>query len=42
VVKSAIQSVDERGPEYGWMENIDVDSVWNAWCSLAGQRIPHD
>lgn len=25
---------DQRGPEFGWMEGISVDSVWEVWLSL--------
>lgn len=31
------QTPDDRGPEYGWMENITTDSVWNAWRRLPGR-----
>lgn len=34
VVRSPRRSNDERGPEYGWMENIDSEVVWNTWSEL--------
>ncbi len=42
VVKSGGRVDDGRGPEFGWMENIGVDAVWEAWQSLPGNRIHHD
>jgi ADP-heptose:LPS heptosyltransferase len=34
---SKIQTPDERGPEFGWMQNITSDEAWKAWTSLPGQ-----
>lgn len=31
------QTVDDRGPEFGWMENISVDDAWRAWRDLPGR-----
>lgn len=33
-VVSPGRSADERGPEYGWLENIDPEDVWSAWSGL--------
>lgn len=37
VVKSPRQSADDRGREFGWMENIDPDLVWSAWQGLSSR-----
>ena len=37
VVRSPGRLSDQRGEEFGWMENIDVDSVWEAWQGLPGR-----
>ena len=29
---------DRRGVEFGWMENIDVDTVWEAWKGLSSRK----
>jgi heptosyltransferase-2 len=42
VAKSGGRIDDGRGPEFGWMENIDVDTVWETWRNLPGNRTPHD
>ena len=42
VVKSDRRVADGRGPEFGWMENIGVDAVWDAWQGLPGNRRFHD
>lgn len=34
VVRSSRRTPDGRGPEYGWLENIGPDEVWEAWRSL--------
>ncbi len=39
VVKSPRQSPDDRGREFGWMENIESEDVWSAWEGLAGRDI---
>lgn len=31
------QTADDRGPEYGWMENITAEDVWNTWAALPGK-----
>jgi ADP-heptose:LPS heptosyltransferase len=28
------QTADLRGPEYGWLENIDPETVWSRWSAL--------
>ena len=35
-LRSPGRSPDPRGAEYGWMENLDVDTVWAAWSGLVG------
>ena len=40
VVKSEGRIDDDRGPEFGWMENIGVDAVWDAWQVLPGNQTP--
>jgi len=37
-VTSPTQSRDERGPEFGWMENITEDTVWEALAGLPGRN----
>jgi len=37
VVRSSGRLPDKRGREFGWMENIDVDAVWEAWQGLPGR-----
>jgi heptosyltransferase-2 len=37
VVKSPGRLSDPRGREFGWMENIDVDAVWEALQGLPGR-----
>lgn len=37
VVKSDGRLPDARGVEFGWMENITADTVWNKWNSLPGR-----
>ncbi|MCK9995555.1 MAG: glycosyltransferase family 9 protein [Candidatus Krumholzibacteria bacterium] len=39
VVRSGGRLPDRRGEEFGWMENIDVDSVWEAWKGLPGRPL---
>jgi ADP-heptose:LPS heptosyltransferase len=34
---SSRQSEDDRGPEYGWMQNIDPEDVWKSWQELPGR-----
>ncbi len=34
---SSTQSPDPRGTEFGWMENLMVEDVWQAWLSLPRQ-----
>lgn len=36
-LRSPRQSLDARGGEFGWMENLDVDTVWEAWAKLPGR-----
>ena len=36
-VKSPGPLPDERGEEYGWMENIDEETVWRALAGLPGR-----
>lgn len=31
------QTPDHRGDEFGWMENITPEMVWQAWASLPGR-----
>ncbi len=38
VVRSGGRLPDRRGEEFGWMENIDVDTVWEAWQGLPGRQ----
>lgn len=33
-VTSSRQRPDARGREFGWMENIDIETVWTAWRDL--------
>lgn len=33
-VRSPRQSADGRGREFGWMENLDSETVWTAWRGL--------
>ena len=33
-VRAANPPEDPRGPECGWMENLDVDTVWRTWSRL--------
>lgn len=37
VVQSPGPLKDPRGVDFGWMENIDVDTVWEAWHGLSGR-----
>lgn len=37
VMRSPGRDPDERGQEYGWMEQIDVESVWRRWRELPGR-----
>jgi heptosyltransferase-2 len=37
VLKSRGRLSDARGREFGWMENIDVDTVWDTWRGLPGR-----
>ncbi len=37
-VRAANPPEDPRGPECGWMENLDVDTVWRMWSRLAYRR----
>ena len=37
VIRSPGRLPDRRGGEFGWMENIDVDAVWEAWQGLPGR-----
>ncbi|MFN2370444.1 MAG: glycosyltransferase family 9 protein, partial [Candidatus Krumholzibacteriia bacterium] len=34
-LRSPARTPDLRGQEYGWMENLAVDAVWEAWSGLA-------
>ena len=38
VVESDGRIADPRGEEFGWMENIGADAVWEAWPGLPGNR----
>ncbi|MEN8006059.1 MAG: glycosyltransferase family 9 protein [Candidatus Krumholzibacteriota bacterium] len=38
MVRSREQVPDRRGGEFGWMEGIGVDEVWEAWLGLSGRR----
>ena len=40
VVRSPGRLPDRRGPEFGWMENIPVETVWEAWQGLPHRRRP--
>jgi heptosyltransferase-2 len=31
------RSEDARGSEFGWMENLGTDAVWEAWTALPGR-----
>ena len=37
MIRSPGQLADPRGGEYGWMENIGAEDVWEAWRSLPGR-----
>jgi ADP-heptose:LPS heptosyltransferase len=37
-VRSGGRLADARGPEFGWMENIDPEEVWEAWNNLPDPR----
>jgi ADP-heptose:LPS heptosyltransferase len=37
-LKSPRQSPDDRGREFGWMENLTTEEVWQAWAGLPGRR----
>ena len=37
IVRSSGRLPDSRGGEFGWMENIDVDDVWEAWQGMPGR-----
>lgn len=37
-VRSPHRTPDERGPEYGWLENIGPEEVWDAWWSLPARE----
>ena len=37
VVRSSGRLPDPRGEDFGWMENIEVDTVWEAWKGLPGR-----
>ena len=37
VVQSRGPLTDRRGMEFGWMENIDADTVWEAWKGLSSR-----
>ncbi|MCP4572985.1 MAG: glycosyltransferase family 9 protein [bacterium] len=36
-LRSATQTPDPRGEEFGWMENLEAGAVWRAWSGLAGR-----
>ena len=36
-LRGAQRGDDPRGPEFGWMESLDEDTVWRAWTALAGR-----
>lgn len=38
-LRSDARAADARGREFGWMESIATDTVWQAWQGLTG-RIP--
>jgi ADP-heptose:LPS heptosyltransferase len=33
-VRSTQRTPDDRGEEYGWLENVDPEAVWKAWTGL--------
>ncbi len=33
-VCSTHRTADDRGEEYGWLENVDPEAVWSAWSGL--------
>ena len=35
-LRSSRRTPDARGVEYGWLENLTVDEVWEAWAALPG------
>ncbi len=37
-IQSPGQCADDRGSEYGWMENITTDTVWTSWSKLTSNR----
>jgi heptosyltransferase-2 len=37
-VRSSGRLPDRRGQEFGWMENITVDEVWETWQGLPGHQ----
>ncbi len=36
-VCSPARTPDDRGPEFGWLENLDSQTVWLAWSSLSSR-----
>ncbi len=36
-LRSPKQTPDDRGPEFGWMQNITPEEAWNCWANLPGQ-----
>jgi heptosyltransferase-1 len=33
-LRAPARQEDPRGPEFGWLETLDVETVWQAWCGL--------
>ncbi len=37
-LRSSAKAADPRGGEFGWMENINPEEVWQAWTGLPGRQ----
>jgi ADP-heptose:LPS heptosyltransferase len=40
--RSPSRMVDDRGAEFGWMESLDEEAVWQAWCAMPGRSFPQE
>ncbi len=38
-LRSQNRLADPRGPEFGWLESLSVDEVWEAWTGLPGRSV---
>lgn len=41
-IRSPERTPDPRGEEYGWLENIEPEAVWEAWRSLPPRAVRTD